>query len=214
LANPLQNKKVLITAGPTREYWDPVRYLTNGSSGQMGIALADHARRLGARVTLILGPTCIQPSRQVRCIPVISGWDMYQAVKKYLVGTHYFIGAAAVVDYRPAEPLKIKFKRRNPTVTLRLQGNPDIISMVGHLQKGRPSCVLGFALETDHVVENAVDKMARKHMDWIVANRETNMGGSMGEGTLLSRWGHHVSLSKMTKDKLAEKIWQTILKKN
>jgi phosphopantothenoylcysteine decarboxylase/phosphopantothenate--cysteine ligase len=216
LAKPLQNKKVLITAGPTREYWDPVRYLTNGSTGRMGIALADAAMRLGAKVTLILGPIGHPPenSAKLRVVPVVSAWDMYEAVKKQLSGTDIFIGSAAVVDYRPAEQIKLKIKRHTPSLTLKLYGNPDIIAMVGHLKKNRPSCVLGFALETDHMVENAVQKMARKHMDWIVANRETNMGQAIGEGTLLSKWGHRVAFQKMTKEKLAQKIWQTILAKN
>src|SRR5882672_10292745 len=99
--NNLRNKKVLITAGPTREYWDPVRFLTNASSGAMGIALAHAARKRGARVTLVLGPVppCSMPPG-VRVLPVVSGWEMYEAVKNNLKRTNVFIGAAAVVDYR------------------------------------------------------------------------------------------------------------------
>src|SRR5258708_32145903 len=102
---------------------------------------------------------------------------------------------------------KRKIKRHEPSVTLKLYGKPDIIAMVGHLGKERPDNVIGFALETDHVLENALKKMARKRMDWIVANRETNMGQSTGEGTLLSRWGDRAPFKKMSKDKLAGKIW-------
>jgi phosphopantothenoylcysteine decarboxylase/phosphopantothenate--cysteine ligase len=211
LVNPLRNKKVLITAGPTREYWDPVRFLSNASSGAMGIALAEEAQRLGARVTLILGPTDLRPGKNVRVVSVISGWDMYQAVKKNLSGTDVFVGAAAVVDYRPAEPLKLKVKRKKESVALKLFGNPDIIAMVGHHKKQRPGSVIGFALETDHMLENAHAKMLRKRMDWILANRESNMGKTSGSGMLLSRWGHRVPLAPMTKDKLAKKIWQTVL---
>ena len=209
----LKGKKVLITAGPTREYWDPVRYLTNSSSGRMGIALAQEAVRLGARVTLVLGPVGHpSPERpRLRVVPIVSAWDMYGAVKKHLHGTDIFIGSAAVVDYRPAVPLKRKIKHHRPSVTLKLYGNPDIVALVGHLRKNRPPVVIGFALETDHVLENARQKLMRKQMDWIMANRESNMGSSQGSGTLLSRWGDRFELKKMPKEKIAQKIWQTIL---
>lgn len=211
-APTLRNKKVLITAGPTREYWDPVRYLTNGSSGAMGIALAEEAQRLGARVTLVLGPTELTPKKKVFVVPVVSGWQMYQAVKKHIKDTDFFVGAAAVVDYRPAEPLKFKIKHKKPQLALKLYGNPDIIAMVGHLPKDRPTTVIGFALETDHLLENARGKLIRKRMDWIMANRESNMGSTEGSGTLISRWGHLVSIPKKSKDQLAKTIWQTVLK--
>jgi phosphopantothenoylcysteine decarboxylase / phosphopantothenate---cysteine ligase len=209
----LLGKKVLITAGPTREYWDPVRYFTNASSGAMGTALANEAARLGARVTLVMGPVPeISVGKKVRVVPVVSAWDMYQAVRKHLPDTHVFVGAAAVVDYRPSIPLKQKIKRVKPSLTLQLHGNPDIISMVGHLGRGRPVCVLGFALETDHLLENARKKLLRKRLDWVLANRESNMGQSEAAGTLLSRWGERLEFSKMTKTKLAGKIWQAIVR--
>jgi len=209
----LRNKNVLITAGPTREYWDPVRYLTNGSTGRMGAALAAEAVRLGARVTLVLGPVGHPPagSSRLRVIPVVSAWDMYEAVKKNVRKADFFVGTAAVADYRPAIPLKRKIKRHQPSVTLKLYGNPDIIAMAGHLGKNRPRCVIGFALETDRVLENAREKLLRKRLDWIVANRESNLGRSEASGTLLSRWGHQVPLAKMPKEKLAKTIWRTIL---
>ena len=211
----LRNQKVLITAGPTREYWDPVRFFTNASSGAMGIALANAARKRGAHVTLVLGPVPPSPiSNGIRVQPVVSGWEMYEAVKKNLSRTDVFIGAAAVVDYRPARPLKSKIKRHTPTVILKLYGNPDIIAMVGHLQQGRPGTVVGFALETDHLLDNALDKLVRKRMDWIVANRESNMGQSRGSATLLSRWGDRIPLKRMTKDRLADRIWNHILKQD
>src|SRR5262249_20748711 len=126
--------------------------------------------------------------------------------------TDIFVGSAAVVDYRPAEPLKLKIKHKKPELTLQLYGNPDIIAMVGHSPKLRPHTVVGFALDTDHVLENARDKLIRKRMDWIMANKETNMGQSTGSGTLISRWGHQVNLARMSKPQLAKRIWQEILK--
>lgn len=230
-APPLRGKRVLITAGPTREYWDPVRFITNASSGAMGIALAKEARRLGAKVTLVLGPTgkfLVSSSgfrvehekffselgtrnSKLTIVPIVSAWEMYQAVKQHLRNTDIFIGAAAVVDYRPAQPSRLKIKRRRPSMILRLYGNPDIVAMVGHLKKDRPASVIGFALETDHLLERAREKLFRKRMDWIVANRESNMGQSNGAVTLLSRWGDHIPLGNMSKTKLAKKIWGTLL---
>ena len=212
----LKDKKVVLTAGPTREYWDPVRYFTNSSSGRMGVALAQYALKHGARVTLVLGPVEASvlhavKSRRLQIVNVVSAWDMYEAVKKHLPGTDYFLGTAAVVDYRPEHPLKQKFKREEPLVTLKLHGNPDIIAMVGHSRDHRPKSVVGFALETDHLIEHAQDKMLRKRLDWIVANHESNLGAMEGSGTLLSRWGHRINVPKMSKDKLAQKIWQAVL---
>ena len=213
-----------------------MRYLTNASSGAMGIELAQEAARSGGEVTLVLGPVVgdvvpeyrsigvsekkhlvtsplpRHPVSPIRCIYVVSAWDMYNAVKKHLPGTDIFIGAAAVVDYRPAQPLARKIKHHRPSMALRLYGNPDIIAMVGHLKEYRPSLVLGFALETDHLLENAREKMIRKRMDWIVANRESNMGQSHGEAVLLSRWGDKVTVSRRTKMELARTIWKTLLK--
>jgi phosphopantothenoylcysteine decarboxylase/phosphopantothenate--cysteine ligase len=137
---------------------------------------------------------------------------MYEAVRRHLPGTDVFVGAAAVVDYRPARILKKKIKRRRPSVSLRLVGNPDIIAMIGHLPKNRPVTVIGFALETGHLLENAAEKLMRKRLDWIVANRPSALGQESGEVTLLSRWGDKVTLKRATKVTLAKKIWQTILK--
>jgi phosphopantothenoylcysteine decarboxylase/phosphopantothenate--cysteine ligase len=181
---------------------------------------------LCAKVTLVLGPVpgsefLVSSSRvhrkpetknkKLKTIHVVSAWDMYQAVKKYVSGTDVFVGTAAVVDYRPANPLKRKIKHHHPEMSLRLYGNPDIIAMVGHLPKGRPRCVVGFALETDHLMKNALDKLLRKRMDWIMANRESNMGNSKGSGTLLSRWGHRIVFKRTNKEQLAKQIWQSVL---
>ena len=137
---------------------------------------------------------------------------MSQAVRKHLPGVDIFVGAAAVVDYRPARVTKQKLKRRYPSIRLKLVGNPDIIAMVGHHPKNRPETVVGFALETGRLLERAAEKLVRKRLDWIVANRPSAMGQATGGGTLLSRWGDKVALKPMAKGRLAQKIWQTILK--
>ncbi len=209
----LKGKKVLITAGPTREYLDPVRFISNGSTGQMGIALALEARRLGAKVTLILGPIPgpAPKAAGLTVVPVVSAWDMGEATKKHLSGTQVFIGAAAVSDYRTMQPLTHKIKRHDESMTLKLYGNPDIIAMVGHHPTRRPKIVVGFALETDHLLQNAALKLLRKRMDWIVANRETNMGKPVGSAVLLNRWAGRIDLPMMTKPQLAKKIWKAVL---
>lgn len=212
----LEGKKVLITAGPTREYWDPVRFISNGSSGTMGIALAREAKRLGAEVTLILGPICgpWPEARNIgKIVPVTTALDMETAVQEHLAGTQVFVGAAAVSDYRPAKTAKQKIKDKDSQVTLVLKRNPDIIARVARRSPTRPPNVIGFALETEDVLANAKDKLKRKGLDWIVANAEANIGRKSGSATLISRWGEQIPLGRMSKVRLAEKIWLALLKR-
>ena len=128
----LRNKKVLITAGPTREYWDPVRYLTNASSGTMGMALASEAARLGASVTLVLGPTPIIPSisKKTRIVPVIFGWDMYQAVKKHLHGTDIFVGTGPFTGFAPSNEAFQKFGKEKLHQLLNPDNRDQLTSLI------------------------------------------------------------------------------------
>jgi len=212
--NNLRDKKVMITAGPTREHWDPVRFLSNGSSGQMGVALALEAARLGADVTLVLGPipgAVPRRRKNLRVLRVLSAQEMDEKVQEYLPGTRVFVGAAAVADYRPAVLLRQKIKDKSSAVNLKLLRNPDIIAKVARRGPHRPSVVIGFALETQDVVENASDKLRQKGLDWIVANRETNLGAPEGSATLLSRWKERIAIGHMTKERLAKQIWKALL---
>lgn len=212
--NNLRDKKVMITAGPTREHWDPVRFLSNGSSGQMGVALALEAARLGANVTLILGPIpgpIPRKRKNLRVLRVVSAEEMDEKVQEYLPGTRVFVGAAAVADYRPAVILRQKIKGKPEKTTLNLLRNPDIIAKVAKRGPNRPSVVIGFALETQDVLENASDKLRDKGLDWIVANRETNLGAPEGSATLLSRWQERMAIGHMTKERLAKQIWKALL---
>ncbi len=212
--NNLRNKKVMITAGPTREHWDPVRFLSNASSGQMGVALALEAARLGAEVTLVLGPIPGQVPRRrknLRVVRVLSALDMDEKVQEHLPGTQVFVGAAAVADYRPAVILRQKIKDKPAATTLRLLRNPDIIAKVARRGTHRPSVVIGFALETQDMMENAFDKLQRKGLDWVVANRETNLGAPEGSATLISRWKERIAIGRMTKVRLAKQIWKALL---
>ncbi len=213
--NSVKGLKVLITAGPTREHWDPVRYLTNASSGTMGIALAQEASAMGALVTLVLGPvpTHLPRNNGIHVVSVISALEMDQAVAEHLIDTQVFIGAAAVSDYRPASALKQKIKDREPSVTLELVRNPDIIAKVAQRTPQRPAIVIGFALETHDLMKNALEKLQRKGLDWVVANQENNIGKKRGSATLLSRWGEKIPLGSMSKKKLARKIWEALLKR-
>jgi phosphopantothenoylcysteine decarboxylase/phosphopantothenate--cysteine ligase len=211
----LDGKKVLITAGPTREYWDPVRFISNGSSGQTGIALAREAKRLGAEVTLILGPISgPQPEAKNigKIVHVISALEMDAAVHEHLPGTQVFVGAAAVSDYRPAKPAKHKMKKGNDElISLILKRNPDIITKVARRGPKRPPNVIGFALETQNVLANAIDKLKRKGLDWIVANTAGNIDSNTASATLISRWEEQIPLGRMSKGRLAEKIWHALL---
>jgi phosphopantothenoylcysteine decarboxylase/phosphopantothenate--cysteine ligase len=211
----LEGKKVLITAGPTREYWDPVRYISNGSTGQTGLALAREAKRLGADVTLILGPISgpRPESKNIgKIVSVISAVEMDAAVQEYLLGTQVFVGCAAVSDYRPAKVLKHKMKKENEElISLILKRNPDIITKVARRGPKRPPNVIGFALETEDVLTNAREKLKRKGLDWIVANNQGNIDNNSASATLISRWGEQIPLGRMSKGRLAEKIWYALL---
>lgn len=212
--NNLRDKKVLITAGPTREYWDPVRFMTNASSGRMGMALAQEAARLGAEVVLVLGPVPGPAPRQrknLRVIRAVSALEMDEKVQENLADTRVFVGSAAVADFRPAVMARQKLKDKPASLTLKMVRNPDIIAKVARRGPRRPPVVIGFALETQDVMKYAEAKLKGKGLDWIVANRETNLGSQKGSVTLLSRWDEKISIGPMTKERLARQIWKAFL---
>jgi phosphopantothenoylcysteine decarboxylase/phosphopantothenate--cysteine ligase len=162
-------RKLLITAGPTREAIDPVRFLSNRSSGKMGYALAEAAREAGAEVTLVSGPVCLETPFGVERISVLSAGDMRRAVLQALPGTDVFIAAAAVADYRPISVADEKIKKSAETLSLELERTPDILAEVA-ARPDRPWCV-GFAAETRDLADYALDKLRRKQLDMIAANR-------------------------------------------
>jgi len=167
-AGLLAGLNVLITAGPTRERLDPVRYLTNRSSGKMGFAVAEAAREAGAHVTLVSGPVHLQTPTGVTRINVESARDMYAAVHRHIAEADVFIAAAAVADFQPVTVAKQKIKKQGVSVKLDLEPAPDIVRSVADMAK-RPF-VVGFAAETDHVEEHARSKLKRKKLDMIAAN--------------------------------------------
>ena len=180
-AQPLKGKRVLITSGPTHEPIDPVRYIANRSSGKQGHAIAAAAAAAGAHVTLVSGPVTIPDPQGVSVVHVESARDMLEAVEDALPAD-VAIFAAAVADWRVANAgaQKIKKKPGAATPELALTENPDILSTIAHRSATRPSLVIGFAAETENVVANARDKLARKGCDWILANDVSPATGIMG----------------------------------
>lgn len=181
----LHGLSILITAGPTREAIDPVRFLSNQSSGKMGFALAQVAAALGAKVTLIAGPTSIPTPQNVERIDVVSAVEMQNAVISQLANTQIFISAAAVSDFRPTKVLSQKLKKENQNdFELSLVRNPDILASVGAMLL-RPYCV-GFAAETENVLENAQKKLVNKNIDLIAVNdvSKKDIGFNVNENAL------------------------------
>lgn len=171
-AGMLAGKRFLITGGPTREAIDPVRFISNHSSGKMAYALAAEAAAEGARVTLVSGPVQLSTPESVQRIDVESAEEMFAAVMEAVANTDVFIGVAAVADYRPAEIADEKIKKTEEEMLIRLVKNPDIISSVSRLSP-RPF-VAGFAAETENIVANGQDKLVRKGLDLLFANHATD----------------------------------------
>jgi len=205
----LEGKKVLVTAGPTREPIDAVRFLSNPSTGRMGFALASAAERRGAEVILISGPTVLVPPEGINFIRVGTALEMYQAVLRELQGVDIFIAAAAVADYHPKKffPGKIK-KQGRKNLLLQLQPNPDILKEVGR-KKGE-KILIGFSAETEGLVKNACLKLREKNLDFIVANDLTQEGSGFALETnrvkIIDREGRIENLPLMSKAKVAEHI--------
>jgi phosphopantothenoylcysteine decarboxylase/phosphopantothenate--cysteine ligase len=205
-----RDKSVLITAGPTREAWDPIRFITNHSTGRMGFSLAAAAQRAGARVILITGPVQLPTPLDVTRIDITTAAEMAEAVHQEVTRADIFIAAAAVADFRPSRLLKQKLKKTGNAVTLELEPTEDIVKSVAQYKK-RPF-IVGFAAETDHVLENARLKREAKHMDLIVANQVGPASG-FGDGSakvwLLSQRSEQ-EVAACSKERLASKLIEMI----
>jgi len=210
----LDGERVLVTAGPTREDIDPVRFLSNRSSGKMGYAVARAAARRGAKVVLVTGPTALETPRGVERVDVRSAEDMLRAVEARFPECTLAVFAAAVADYRAVEPSESKIKRTQDALTLRLEPNPDILATVAREKGDR--LVVGFAAETDNVAENARKKLAQKNADVMVANDVTAEGAGFDVDTnmvtLLSCDGRDLALPRLTKAEVAERILDEVLR--
>ncbi|MDD4357444.1 MAG: bifunctional phosphopantothenoylcysteine decarboxylase/phosphopantothenate--cysteine ligase CoaBC [Smithellaceae bacterium] len=201
-------ERVLITAGPTEEPLDPVRFITNRSSGKMGYALARAAHQRGAKVTLISGPTKIPPPEADQIIYVRTALEMHRAVMEHYEKATVILKAAAVADYRPKMEAREKIKKDKGIPGIELTRNPDIIAAIG--AKKRKSILVGFAMETQDLLANARQKLLKKNMDMIVANslREKGAGFETDTNivTIIDRNGKTIALEKMTKIDAAHKI--------
>ena len=172
----------MITAGPTREKIDPVRYITNHSTGKMGYALAENCMLQGAEVTLVSGPVALTPPPFVDVVPVVSAADMAEAVKQRAGQQDIIIKAAAVADYRPSNPADEKVKKKDGDSSLHLERTEDILSYLGsHRREGQFIC--GFSMETENMLENSKKKLEKKNVDMIVANNLKTKGAGFGTDT-------------------------------
>jgi phosphopantothenoylcysteine decarboxylase/phosphopantothenate--cysteine ligase len=211
----LTGENILITAGPTREPFDPVRYITNYSSGKMGYALAIAGKRRGAGVTLISGPTSLPVPRGITFIPVSSAVEMRDAVMDHLEAATVVIKAAAVADYRPSVRSDSKIKKQDGELVIRLERNPDIIAEIGKRKGNR--ILIGFAVETENLIENARAKLVDKNMDIIVANDVTKEGAGFGYDTniikIMGIDGETEDMPLMSKMDAADRILDRIKKK-
>ena len=210
----LAGETLLVTAGPTCEDIDPVRYITNRSSGKMGYAVAESGARRGAKVILITGPTALTAPEGVERVDVRTAEEMLAAARKHFPACSLAVFAAAVADYRPAEPASSKIKRGKEALTIRLEPNADILATLAK-EKGE-RVVVGFAAETSQVAENARKKLAQKNADLIVANDVTAEGAGFDHDTnivtLFSRDGRELPLPRMSKAEAAERILDEALR--
>lgn len=208
----LEGKKILITAGPTREPIDPVRFLTNHSSGKMGYSLAEAALARGAQVTLISGPTNISPPSGAMLIRVETALEMYHAVMNNFEDQDIIIKSAAVADYRPETVSTYKIKKSGENLNLTLVRNPDILKELGEIKGNR--ILIGFAAESNDLIENAKNKVLEKNLDLIVANDITEEGAGFGTDTnivnIIDKSGGIEKIEKSSKLHIAHGILDKI----
>lgn len=210
----LAGKKVLVTAGPTQEAIDPVRYITNHSTGKMGYAIAENAMLRGADVTLVTGPCAMEPPMFAKVKPVISAQDMYEAVTEEYEQTDIVIMTAAVADYRPAQVSTEKVKKKEDDMSIPLTRTKDILATLGASKTHQFLC--GFSMETQNMLENSRTKIAKKNLDMIVANNLKVAGAGFGTDTnviTLIANDMEKELPLMSKKEAAGCILDTILER-
>ncbi|WP_139904511.1 bifunctional phosphopantothenoylcysteine decarboxylase/phosphopantothenate--cysteine ligase CoaBC [Clostridium thermarum] len=212
----LMGKKVLITAGPTVAPIDPVRYICNHSSGKMGYALAEEARDRGGEVILVSGPTNLEPPVGVNVVKVNTNAEMHNAVLSFFHQSDIIIKCAAVSDFKVENYSNIKIKKDGDSVNLRLVQDNDILMELGKL-KTQDQLLVGFAAESNDLIQNAKIKLAKKNLDYIIANdimpTDTGFGSDYNKVNIISKDGSMISLDKMSKREVAEEIFNTIGKR-
>lgn len=212
---PLKGKKVVVSAGPTRERIDPVRYLTNFSSGKMGYAMASAAQKLGAETILVSGPVELDPPVGVKLISVESAEEMLQAILKEFDDSDIVVKAAAVADYRPKNSLSQKMKKQVGDASIELERTTDILLTLG--ERKQHQLLIGFAAETNDVLEYAKGKLIKKNADYIIANDVSKLDRGFGTDsntvTLIGREDYQQSYKSLPKEQLAIELFTTILKR-
>lgn len=208
----LTGKKVLVTAGPTIAPMDPVRFITNRSSGKMGFAIAEEARDRGAQVTLVCGATNLKPPLGVKVIRTDTNAEMLEAVLDNFDHVDIVVKSAAVADYKPKVYSKQKIKKHGDELTLELEKDSDILKTIGSRKKNQ--ILVGFAAESNDVIENAQEKLKRKNLDYIVANditsKDTGFASDDNRVTILQKDGENVNLDKMSKRQVAKTLFDMI----
>ena len=211
----MAGKRVLVTAGPTREKIDPVRYISNHSTGKMGYAIARAAMLRGADVTLVSGKVNLEPPKGVRLLPVVSAADMAQAVKENARDQDIIIKAAAVADYRPSVTADEKLKKKDGEMTIELERTEDILAYLGaHRREGQFLC--GFSMETEHMLGNSRLKLEKKNIDMIVANNLKQAGAGFGTDTNVVTFltaDETVQLPIMSKEDVADRLLSFIMER-
>lgn len=210
----LAGERFLITVGATREEIDPVRFISNRSSGKMGFALAEAALKRGAAVTVVAGVTTVEPPSGVRLVKALSADEMLKAVASEAGKASVFIGAAAIADYRPAQRAEQKIKKSNESITLTLERTPDVLSQVA-ASRANGMLVVGFAAETENVLENAKEKLRSKKLDAIVANDVSRADSGFDTATnkiAIITNGDSIELPVMTKREAADRILDAIVR--
>lgn len=215
ISQPLKGKKVLVTAGPTFEAIDPVRFIGNHSSGKMGYALATRLQKLGADVTLISGPSTLETPAHVHFISVVSAEEMLNACIRVFPSSDITVMSAAVADYRPKQVAKEKIKKSDSDLTLELEKTTDILFSLGS-QKVNGQLLIGFALETENELENAKEKLTKKNLDLIILNSLQDKGagfaGDQNKITILNPKGEEISFELKPKSEVAIDICKEIIK--
>jgi phosphopantothenoylcysteine decarboxylase/phosphopantothenate--cysteine ligase len=212
----LKGERLLITVGATREEIDPVRFISNRSSGRMGYALAEAALKRGAEVTVVAGVTTVTPPAGARVVQALSAEEMSQAVAHERENASIFIGAAAIADYRPAQRVDHKIKKSQDSITLTLERTPDVLSQVA-ASRTNGMLVIGFAAETENVVDNAREKLRSKNLDAIVANdvsrEDSGFDSASNAITIITKdSGEAVELPVMSKSEAADRILDVIVR--
>jgi phosphopantothenoylcysteine decarboxylase/phosphopantothenate--cysteine ligase len=197
--------RIIITAGGTREYIDPVRFISNASSGKMGYALARAALKAGHKVTLITAPTVLKPPGQIKLVKVETATQMFEAVKKHFEQCDCLIMAAAVADYTPASPVKTKMKKTSKSITLKLKPTPDILKWATSHKK-KTQIIVGFALEDKAIRARAQKKLQDKNLDMIVANSPAAIGADKANVQIKTQNSSWLEIQNATKSATATKI--------